>query len=98
MMAVERECVVVWAPSGRDGALVLSLLERHGIPARPCDSSGDLVRSMCEAGCAVIAQEALTQADLAVLEEALRKQPAWSDFPIILLAFKPPPGRSASSA
>ncbi len=97
-MAAERECVVVWAPSGRDGGLVLSLLERHGITARQCDSIGDLVRSMCEAGCAVVAQEALTKDDLVVIEEALRKQPAWSDFPFILLAFKPPPGRTASSA
>jgi signal transduction histidine kinase len=97
-MPSERERVMVWAPSGRDGSLIIGLLERHQIRAQSCSSAVELAAALDVAGCAVVAQEALRRESIATIEAALRRQPPWSDFPFILLAFKPPPGRSASKA
>jgi signal transduction histidine kinase/CheY-like chemotaxis protein len=93
-----RDRVMIWAPSGNDGAAIASLLERHGIATSSCRSVRELAGAIGEAGCAIVAQEALAAGNLAVIERELETQPAWSDFPFILLAFKPPPGQAASSA
>ncbi|HTV18225.1 MAG TPA: ATP-binding protein [Polyangiaceae bacterium] len=89
---------MIWAPSGRDGTLITTLLERHGIAAEPCHSARELANGIDNAGCAVVEQEALSADNLALIERQLRSQPAWSDFPFILLAFKPTPGRAANQA
>jgi len=93
-----RDRVMIWAPSGNDGATMASLLERHGIATSPCHSVRELAGAIGEAGCAIVAQEALAAGNLAVIARELEAQPAWSDFPFILLAFKPPPGQAASAA
>jgi signal transduction histidine kinase/CheY-like chemotaxis protein len=96
-MESRRERVMVWAPRGRDGALIATLLDRHGIPIEMCHSVFELAGAFAEVGCAVIAKEALTAANLAVLERELRSQPAWSDFPFILLGVGPPDVRHAKA-
>jgi signal transduction histidine kinase len=78
--------VAVHAPTGRDGPLTVSILERWGINALECPSAG----SMCEAvaaGVAVLllAEEALSPPTREALLAALGQQPSWSDVPIIIL-------------
>jgi signal transduction histidine kinase/CheY-like chemotaxis protein len=97
-MSVERERVMLWAPNERDRGLIIGLLERHEITAQVCGSVGELAAALDNAGCAVIAQEALGADNLRTIEEELRRQPPWSDFPFIVLALESPPGRSASGA
>ena len=90
----DSERVLVWAPNGRDAVLASDLLTRHGLDARVCTGIEDLVSQLADAGCAVIASEALDAAAQRRFQEALADQPAWSDFPVILFA---PPGASRTS-
>jgi signal transduction histidine kinase len=78
--------VLVLAPTGRDAELMSSFLARLGI-------QGFIVRSIAElraaidegAGAAIVAEEALRGDGIAMLEPSLSGQPAWSDFPLIIL-------------
>jgi signal transduction histidine kinase len=78
--------IIVVAPSGRDGSLIRQLLTRVGLEA--------IDRADCEAACAaarsgvgafVIADEALTPMNTAVLASFIADQPSWSDLPVIVL-------------
>jgi signal transduction histidine kinase/CheY-like chemotaxis protein len=92
----ERERVLVWAPRGRDAAQIMGMLQRHQIAAESCSSAAELIAALDNAGCAVIAQEALNRDSLPAIEGKLRQQQPWSDFPFILLARESARGRSAS--
>jgi signal transduction histidine kinase/ActR/RegA family two-component response regulator len=80
------ELVVVWAPRGRDGALAVQLIERHGLQAAQVHSVDDLVARIPEVGCAVITAEVLTEQVRGTLLGALALQPPWSDFPFVLFS------------
>jgi signal transduction histidine kinase len=78
--------VAVHAPTGRDGALAVEVLEKWDIHALECPD----IESACDAvktGVAVllIAEEALTARARECLFEALATQPSWSDVPIIAM-------------
>ncbi len=78
--------VFVLAPAGRDGTVSADVLSEAGFAARVCPSIGALcMRINKGAGAAVVAQEALGPAALDQLVRNLRKQPPWSDFPLVLL-------------
>jgi two-component system, chemotaxis family, CheB/CheR fusion protein len=78
--------VLILAPSGRDAALISSMLEKEGVP---CFSSRYHSEWMAQfrlgASLAVIAEEALAGVNVHPLIELLREQPPWSDLPILLL-------------
>ena len=80
------ERAVILAPTGRDAAVAAALIKEAGYYANVC---ADLAALMQEieggAGLAVIAEEAIKTADLRGLMRWLNDQPAWSDFPIVLL-------------
>jgi len=76
----------VLAPFGKDALLVREVLERSAIPVgvvyavtaiAHCVSGG--------AGAAILAEEALDEDGIECLSRAVAAQPAWSDFPIIVL-------------
>jgi signal transduction histidine kinase len=78
--------IAVHAPTGRDGPLAVSVLERWGLRATHCRYAS----SLCEAisgGVAVVllAEEALTPAHRRLVLAALDDQPSWSDVPIIVM-------------
>ena len=80
------ERALVLAPTGRDADIAALILGEAGLEA---DIRKELM-SLCEeisrgAALAVIANEAVRDADLRPLVDVLTKQPPWSDFPIILL-------------
>jgi signal transduction histidine kinase len=78
--------VQVLAPFGKDAALVREVLERSGIPVVVVDNAEALARSVNSgAGAAIIAEEALTDETIELLGNSVAAQPAWSDFPIIVL-------------
>jgi two-component system, sensor histidine kinase len=80
------ERVLVYAPRGRDADLMASLIDHHGFPAKVCASATELLAELeVGAGCALLTQEALDPALHMQLSGVLANQPAWSDFPIILL-------------
>jgi len=80
------ECILVLAPTGRDGEVACRLLEEAGYAAKDLGTIDQLAKQIGEgAGMAVIADEALLNADLRPLTEALGDQEHWSDFPIVVL-------------
>jgi len=77
--------LLVFAPSGRDAVLAIQVLEQGGMSATICGSADELVAAIGEgAGGALVAQEALSLPIIAALAAALRNQPPWSDFPLII--------------
>lgn len=81
------ETVLVLAPTGRDGPITAELLGEAGLEAHVCADANDLAtRMQAGAGCALVSEEALTPAARARLATALAGQPAWSDFPFVVIA------------
>jgi signal transduction histidine kinase len=80
-----RTRVLILAPFGRDAALAGTVLGHEHLRSEICEDLPDLICRLREgAGAAVIADEAL-QANITTLHEWVKGQPAWSDFPFIIL-------------
>ena len=78
--------VHVLAPFGKDAMLVSEVLEHSGIPVEVIENALDIARCVNSgAGAAVVAEEALTDEIIEQLGNSVAAQPAWSDFPIIVL-------------
>jgi PAS domain S-box-containing protein len=83
----ESERALVLAPLGRDAQIASAILEQAGIAVRICADLGELTTLLeAGAGVAVIVEEALAQPQYPQLVRWLERQPAWSDFPFVLLA------------
>ena len=77
--------VLILAPIGRDAELARRLLEREHLDAEACSDVGELIYGLeAGAGAAVIADEALN-GRISLLHDWVEAQPAWSDFPFIIL-------------
>ncbi len=85
-MSSGSELVLVWTPSGRDGALAVELMIRHGFTAQQCTSLEQLLEGIPTAGCAIVTSEVMTEHVREELVRVLGEQPPWSDFPLILFA------------
>jgi PAS domain S-box-containing protein len=80
------ERAIILAPRGRDGQIAAMILKEAGYPAEACDSLPALCAELEKGvGLAIIADEAIHEADLRPLVAFLLQQPPWSDLPIILL-------------
>src|SRR4051812_20584784 len=78
--------VLVFAPFGKDAALVQSVLHQSGIAIESFGELHALEAAIDEdAGAAIITEEVLQNGTIAVLAERIAQQPRWSDFPIIVL-------------
>ncbi|WP_144155847.1 ATP-binding protein [Paraburkholderia sp. BCC1885] len=90
--------ILILAPFGRDADVIAEVLGKDG---RDCERCTDMQTLTAElsggAGTALITEEALTADQAAPLFAWLENQPAWSDFPIILLAGDHAARRSARS-
>lgn len=77
---------IILAPTGKDQQLIANLLERCSIPCHVAAAIDELCLEIGRgAGAAMISEEALTTAAIAQLHQVVEEQPAWSDFPLILL-------------
>ncbi|HEY4316979.1 MAG TPA: response regulator [Herbaspirillum sp.] len=77
---------LVLAPRGRDAETICHVLRLNHIDSHICADIGTLTEQLqAGAGAALIADEALESQNLAPLIDWLATQPAWSDFPFILL-------------
>jgi len=82
---IPRTRVLILAPVGRDAALACSVLEREQLTAEICPDVAELISKLrAGAGTAVIADEALN-GNIPALQDWVKTQPAWSDFPFIIL-------------
>jgi signal transduction histidine kinase len=80
------ENVLICAPTGRDGRLLVRCLGRDGVDGVPYDSVEMLAEELNEhAQAVIIAEEALVSRGVERLFEFLKSQPPWSDITVILL-------------
>ncbi|GAC1655278.1 MAG: hypothetical protein NVS9B15_16060 [Acidobacteriaceae bacterium] len=78
--------VLIFAPTGQDGPLVVRVLQRANIHADCCASFDTVFQEMQSgAGAVIIAEEGLTPNALERLAQFSSRQPSWSDFPLIFL-------------
>jgi signal transduction histidine kinase len=78
--------VHVLAPFGKDAQLVSEVLGHSGIPVEVVENAADIAHCVNGGGgAAVIAEEALNEEVIGLLGSSVAAQPAWSDFPIIVL-------------
>jgi len=79
--------IAILAPSGRDSAVIEGILRSGDVAA--CVESGivSLIEALDEprAGGLILAEEALNEEGLQILERWLGAQPPWSDLPVVLL-------------
>src|SRR5262245_53953424 len=81
------ERVLVLAPIGRDAELAARTLATVGVAVERCTDIDDLCGKLAEGGgAAVLTEEALAPVTTPRLVDELARQPAWSDFPLIVLA------------
>jgi signal transduction histidine kinase len=80
------ERILILAPRGRDARLAQSILQEAQLSSHICTSFQELVSGIL-AGCelAILTEEALRGIDIRPLADWVRAQPAWSDFPFIVL-------------
>lgn len=77
--------ILVLMPTVKDGERTRLVLQ--GLPCEVCQDLSELCRKMAEgAGAALLAEETLVADRERCLAEVLRNQPAWSDFPLVVLA------------
>jgi two-component system, sensor histidine kinase len=78
--------VLVLAPTDADAEITSSLLGDAAISCHVCRNTSELLGSVREgAGAILITEEILALDDAHALRAELRRQPAWSDVPIVLL-------------
>jgi signal transduction histidine kinase len=78
--------VLVFAPFGKDAALIERVLRQSSVNVQSfttIDDFGDSIRD--DAGAAVITEEVLQNKTIGTLAQKISTQPRWSDFPLIVL-------------
>jgi PAS domain S-box-containing protein len=79
--------VVLLTANSEQGKTLHAAMTAAGLPVAGCTDMDELCSEISRgAWAAVVAEDALTHDGRAKLESALREQPAWSDFPLIILA------------
>jgi signal transduction histidine kinase len=80
------ERTLILAPSGRDAGIAATILREIDAPSTVCTDLSHLCRELNQgAAVALVVEEALLNADLADLVGWIAGQPAWSDFPFVML-------------
>ena len=79
--------LAILAPSGRDATVIRSILKGAAVATCVEPDIGSLIEALDEprAGGLILAEEALGEEGLIILQRWLDGQPPWSDLPIVLL-------------
>jgi signal transduction histidine kinase/CheY-like chemotaxis protein len=78
--------LLVFAPRGRNGELLDTVLSSAGFGVTVFDDLKSLCADLSErTGAIIVTEDALTATSLTYLVEALERQPPWSDVPLIIL-------------
>ncbi len=78
--------VLIFAPFGKDGVLIEKILQPSGIATGVISDPAALADAIENgAGAAIITEEALSVEAIDLLSQSIAAQPAWSDFPILVL-------------
>ena len=88
------ERILVLMPTTRDTDRMSRALAAAGLTHAACKDINDLCREFeAGAGAALLTEEAVVGDRFGCLQEALRNQPPWSDFPLVVLAREGPEER-----
>src|SRR5262245_60159911 len=80
------ERVLILAPFGRDGPGMASVLQERQFQAHVCEDTMEVCRQMAVgAGALLLTEEALELPEIPEFRECLKKQPTWSELPLIIL-------------
>jgi PAS domain S-box-containing protein len=80
------EQVLLIAPLGHDAAAIAGLLRDRGFQVRVCNDPTECGEQITKgAGALLVTEEAFELPQVANLFEAVKKQPAWSELPLIVL-------------
>lgn len=78
--------VLVFAPFGKDAALIERVLAQSAFRVRTLPNLEQLCSAICEdTGAAILTEEVLQNGTMSSLGQKISNQPPWSDFPIIVL-------------
>ena len=78
--------ILILAPTGRDAPLATAMFRHAGVEGLTCGSMDEVLAELeAGAGVLLLAEEALSAAAHTALVRWLRRQPSWSDLPIILI-------------
>src|ERR1700753_942831 len=78
--------ILVLAPVGQDARATAELLTKHGLSAWICRGGAECCAEIdAGAGALLLTEEALETSSGADLLETLKRQPAWSELPVIIL-------------
>ena len=88
MSEADPDRVAIVAPLGRDAQVLAGVVADDGLTAEICRDLPALVSAIDRSGLAVLTEEALQSAGLPDLARKLEEQPAWSDYPIVLLTLR----------
>lgn len=78
-------CVVIFAPYGKDAALLAGALQRADIESFCVSDGSEFCRRLSACAAGLLTAEAIRVETIRQVQEALHAQPAWSDVPLILL-------------
>ncbi len=82
----QAERILVLAPVGKDGPLACRILSEAGLSAVSCASMEELCHQLdAGAGALVVTEESLDPEATRQLVETFRRQPSWSDVPLVVL-------------
>ncbi len=78
--------VLIVAPPSQDAVLAAAVLARDNIASEICASVADAAAKLNDSTYALlVAQETLRSADLKPLLDAIKRQPTWSDLPVVII-------------
>ncbi|HKO01672.1 MAG TPA: histidine kinase dimerization/phospho-acceptor domain-containing protein, partial [Thermoanaerobaculia bacterium] len=84
------ERILILAPTGRDSSLAAIALQESRFATERCATMQELCDRIDEAaGAVMITEEALSNDAMDCLSEALDRQPAWSDLPLLIFTSQP---------
>ena len=81
------QCLTILAPSGRDSKVIQDILKSAGVTTCIEGNVASVLSAVNEgrAGAAILAEEAISDEGLDLIQGWLATQPPWSDLPVILL-------------
>jgi two-component sensor histidine kinase len=83
------ERTLILAPYGRDAAVAAAILREAGMASHICADIAEVCAEFGEgAGLTLIVEEILQEDDYSGLVRCIETQPAWSDFPVLVLTIR----------
>jgi two-component system, sensor histidine kinase len=83
---IDDECVLIVAPTRRDGEITRALLAQAFIKSALCSDVRELAERLDErAGAVLLTDHALVDDQISALVVTLGRQPEWSDVPVLVL-------------